>query len=40
MASDLYLDALVVMAKGKESSGMCRTGSERKRCLMWLKAYC
>ena len=33
MAPDVYLDASVAMAKGEERSGMCRTGSERKRCL-------
>ena len=29
----MYLNALVAIAKGKERSGMCRTGCERKRYL-------
>ena len=33
MAPDAYLDASVVIAKGEERSGMCRTGCERKRYL-------
>ena len=33
MASNAYLDVLVAMAKGEERSGMCRTGSDRKRHL-------
>ena len=33
MAPDAYLDTSMVIAKGEERSGMCRTGCERKRCL-------
>ena len=37
---DMYLDALVAIVKGEKRSGMYRIGSERKRCLRWLKACC
>ena len=40
MAPDVYLDTSVVIAKGEERSGMCKTGCERKRCLSWSKACC